>query len=584
MDTVALTKSFGWEGNERFQQQDVQELCRVLFDALEESFKGHPEVENFIDELYAGILIDYIKCMDVDYQSERKDKFLDYSIAIRPFGAEESMKSVTECIEHYLEPEILDGDNQYLCDSVGRKVDAIKGLKFGCLPQVMSVQMKRFVFDFSGETIVQKKINDKVTFPLILDMNKYVSRGTKSTSSAKTSSGDEESVELNGVDEFDQFLQRRIKELRAGSKEPLPDEKDEKEEKEKSGNEDNNDDTLPSLVDCNGTVLNAAKEEEKEEKESSDTLVEEYFDHDIDPLKLIEEKGEWVYQLYAVLVHSGAISGGHYYVYIRDTSTNKWWNFNDSSVTEVTEKTVLEAQGGFTTASTYTPPSSTYMRYPAPVTRQIESCANAYMLMYRKVTAAGAAAMVVEFPDDALVPEYIREELQRATDEAAKRKKETQERMNKISVAVHWRKKKYDIATKKNATYNDFLQQVWSELPIYDDEKEMFEYISDKEAVPLEGIRLRVFNTYHKVPGLPFDVQKSGEKTLDFLRISFHRELFIEAKGREDTWESYETDGITILMCEFDTTTNAFKVEHEILRLPKKATLGAIDCCNLNLF
>ena len=36
-----------------FQQQDVQELTRVLFDALEESFKG-TEVENIIDQLYAG--------------------------------------------------------------------------------------------------------------------------------------------------------------------------------------------------------------------------------------------------------------------------------------------------------------------------------------------------------------------------------------------------------------------------------------------------------------------------------------------------------------------------------------------------
>jgi ubiquitin carboxyl-terminal hydrolase 47 len=39
VDTVALTKSFGWEGSEVFQQQDVQELTRVLFDALEETFK-----------------------------------------------------------------------------------------------------------------------------------------------------------------------------------------------------------------------------------------------------------------------------------------------------------------------------------------------------------------------------------------------------------------------------------------------------------------------------------------------------------------------------------------------------------------
>jgi hypothetical protein len=29
VDTIALTKSFGWEGSEVFQQQDVQELTRV---------------------------------------------------------------------------------------------------------------------------------------------------------------------------------------------------------------------------------------------------------------------------------------------------------------------------------------------------------------------------------------------------------------------------------------------------------------------------------------------------------------------------------------------------------------------------
>lgn len=33
----ALTKSFGWTGRESFQQHDVQELARVLFDALERS-------------------------------------------------------------------------------------------------------------------------------------------------------------------------------------------------------------------------------------------------------------------------------------------------------------------------------------------------------------------------------------------------------------------------------------------------------------------------------------------------------------------------------------------------------------------
>jgi ubiquitin carboxyl-terminal hydrolase 47 len=570
VDTVALTKSFGWEGNERFQQQDVQELCRVLFDALEESFKGHPVVENFIDELYAGELVDYIKCMDVDYQSERKDKFLDYSIAIRPFGAEESMKSVTECIEHYLEPEILDGDNQYFADSVGRKVDAIKGLKFGSLPQVMAVQMKRFVFDFSGESIVQKKINDKVTFPLILDMNKYVSRGPVPPSAGGGGAEPQ-------VDEFDQFLKKRIKELRSGNQPTSNGDIDEKEEVRVGSYSP----PLPALVDCNGSALPAGGEGSDSDSDSPgaspnpDTGMEEYFDHSVDPLQLIADRGEWVYQLYAVLVHSGAISGGHYYVYIRDISTDKWWNFNDSSVTEVSEKTVLEAQGGFTASSSYLPAPSTYVRYPAPVSRPpVESCANAYMLMYRKVTAEN---MVVEFPSDDLVPAYIRDEVKRISEEAERRKKETRERMNKITVAVHWKKKKYDIATKKTTRYKEFLQQVWSELPILADEPDLFDYLQDKESVPLEGIRLRVFNTHLKMPGLPYDVEASGDKTLDFLKIALNRELFIEVKGREDVWESYVSDGITVLMCEFDSATSEFKADHKAIRLPKTATLGEIS-------
>eukprot|EP01042_Synura_sphagnicola_P030666 gene30666-39505_t len=143
VDTVPLTKSFGWEGSEVFQQQDVQELTRVLFDALEETFKG-TDAETVIDDLFAGELIDYIRCIDVDYQSERIDKFLDFSLAIVPFGETKAMKSLAECIEMFLRPEILDGDNKYFCEKYDKKVDAIKGLKFGRLPQIMSVQLKRF--------------------------------------------------------------------------------------------------------------------------------------------------------------------------------------------------------------------------------------------------------------------------------------------------------------------------------------------------------------------------------------------------------------------------------------------------------
>lgn len=37
--TKKLTKSFGWDSIETFMQHDVQELCRVLLDNLENKMK-----------------------------------------------------------------------------------------------------------------------------------------------------------------------------------------------------------------------------------------------------------------------------------------------------------------------------------------------------------------------------------------------------------------------------------------------------------------------------------------------------------------------------------------------------------------
>jgi hypothetical protein len=47
-----------------FQQHDVQELSRVMFEALEKTFKG-TEQQNLINELYQGKIKDYVKCLEV---------------------------------------------------------------------------------------------------------------------------------------------------------------------------------------------------------------------------------------------------------------------------------------------------------------------------------------------------------------------------------------------------------------------------------------------------------------------------------------------------------------------------------------
>jgi ubiquitin C-terminal hydrolase len=648
VDTIALTKSFGWEGSEVFQQQDVQELCRVLFDALEESFKG-TEVEKTIDEIYAGEMVDYVKCIDIDYQSERRDKFLDCSLAIRPYGSSKSMKSLAECLEHYLEPEILDGDNKYYAESVERKVDAIKGLKFSRLPPILSVQLKRFVYDFSGDSIIQMKINDEVKFPLILDLNKYVSRCKKMSSTTSTTaasaaemesqkmeSGDEEAV-AEVIDEFEEFLQKKIQELRAkksesnaglGTVDPPPahtatpthvvvDEKKGTDWNSGKGSpaslvceddhhlESKDDLDVPDLVDYNGNLhpdLAKAKQtapvgsvvapaqsdgievNPEQQNDPDPTLLE-----NVNLKELVEQRGEWIYELYAVLVHSGAISGGHYYVYIKDIETSKWWNFNDSYVDEISVAKVLQASGGIVQQTSY-----------YGVKSQVLSSANAYMLMYRKISLSQTTT---NFPPNEMVPEYIKDEIQKLSELAEKRRKEDEDRFNRLPLQIYWQNKSHSVTTHRHASYNSLLQQIWTELDLFNSpeyqsilarnrEVELSKEMEscaltdaqdgdpvpavpvpvDPLVVPLDEIRLRIFYSYNKLKQDPFPVESRGHMSLEAIRITTYRDLLVELRSRYEEWEVYEPDGFNMQLLEYDSVSDDFKSPVTI-RLPRSSTL-----------
>ena len=73
--------------------------------------------------------------------------------------------------------------------------------------------------------------------------------------------------------------------------------------------------------------------------------------------------GEYVYELYSIMIHTGGAFGGHYFAYIKSFEDGKWYNFNDASVTEIkNEDEIFKTFGGQGQSNT------------------------AYMLMYRKIT------------------------------------------------------------------------------------------------------------------------------------------------------------------------------------------------------
>ncbi|GAB6023955.1 Ubiquitin carboxyl-terminal hydrolase 47 [Chamberlinius hualienensis] len=376
VETTELTKSFGWDSSEAWQQHDVQELCRVMFDALEQKFKNTDQAD-LINRLYQGKIRDYVKCLDCGHESAREDSYLDIPLPVKPFGASTAFGSVEEALQAFVQPEVLNGSNQYFCERCDRKCDAHKGLKFSTFPYILTLQLKRFDFDYT--TLHRIKLNDKVTFPEILNLNCLM----KSEAETLAETNDDASTTDSGsaLDE-DRTCQ--------------------------SANPANSQTNNSSPCSCNN-------QEDDEGIEVESTAGSIQNSHEVSANErnwknsLSLEKGQYLYELFSIMVHSGSANGGHYYAYIKSFKDGQWYCFNDQTVSRITYEDICKTYGGGPPRSFY---SGSY------------SCStNAYMLFYRQVNKQwNAETMSVEdFPDH--IKEILRkmeeqEELERQQREA----------------------------------------------------------------------------------------------------------------------------------------------------------------------
>ncbi|XP_042576329.1 ubiquitin carboxyl-terminal hydrolase 7 isoform X5 [Cyprinus carpio] len=164
--TKKLTKSFGWETLDSFMQHDVQELCRVLLDNVENKMKGTC-VEGTIPKLFRGKMVSYIQCKHVDYRSERIEDYYDIQLSIK------GKKNIFESFKDYVAVEQLDGDNKYDAGEHGLQ-DAEKGVKFLTFPPILHLQLMRFMYD--PQTDQNIKINDRFEFPEQLPLDEFLQK------------------------------------------------------------------------------------------------------------------------------------------------------------------------------------------------------------------------------------------------------------------------------------------------------------------------------------------------------------------------------------------------------------------------
>lgn len=482
-ETTDLTKSFGWDSSEVWQQHDVQELCRVMFDALELKWRNTKQA-NLINQLYQGKMKDYVKCLECSNESARVDSYLDIPLVIRPFGATTAYSSVEEALNAFVQPETLDGSNQYFCEKCNKKCNAHKGLKFISFPYLLTLQLKRFDFDYT--TMHRIKLNDRMTFQEVLNLNHMVDDGD---------TGDEDILPTAAGGKV--------------SEGPLED----------SSDEASTCGVFTGIdVGAEGEVGAVPLPSEEQQGLSSEAAA------NTKNAKESECTGPYLYELFSIMIHSGSAAGGHYYAYIKSFVDGQWYSFNDQHVSKIGYDEITKIYGGASVSRGYY--SATY-----------SSSTNAYMLMYRQVDKQRNADFVQ--PDN--FPDHIRQQLQRLKDkdEAEQRQKELDKSTCKIKTFCYHpilrKKQEQRLEVHKDKTLAEATEMVYN----------LFEL---RSTLPLDCCRLVKYDEYQDTLERSFEGEEDVPigQLLGGVKQTYNFDLLLETKRPDQQFHEYKPGGVTV--------------------------------------
>jgi hypothetical protein len=426
VSTEGLTSALKWGPVSR--QQDVHEFWTMLCERIEADLKGTAH-GTLVEDLFQGEQRDYVRCHTCGTVSHRTDRFQDLKLAVPhdepaaagtgtggpngataaggggvgavPPGGASCTANVREALRQLLTPEQLRGSEMYQCDCCGCKTDAERGVQLTRLPPILTLQLKRFRYDFRSNT--RAKISSAFDFPLYLDMTPFVGLAGpapalavedptpmdtgNAISSAHRSAGvrllatldthdaahdDDTSAAPSNASLWE--TSNASSALSGGSPTMTP----------YGGS--------PTMTPNGGSPLSAAATE----------VAGDASTMDVDTPTVVEGEtatgtpSAAVYELYAVLVHKGSASFGHYYALLQDVERGEWYEFNDATVKPIKPSELRRAVGGAESAA-----SGSYSWSGS-------TCA--YMLLYRQVTdpkriqqalaAAAAAPGVMATPQD----------------------------------------------------------------------------------------------------------------------------------------------------------------------------------------
>eukprot|EP00742_Colponemidia_sp_Colp-10_P010826 GILJ01011937.1.p1 GENE.GILJ01011937.1~~GILJ01011937.1.p1 ORF type:complete len:1363 (+),score=243.17 GILJ01011937.1:38-4126(+) len=259
-------------------QQDAQEFNKLLLTVLEKSLarapNDKPHIQRLVQRLFQGTVAYVTTCQKCMKRSPRETQFYELEMHLQ------GKSSLEQCMASLFQPEELTGQDQYFCENCNSKQDALRSQEILSLPQVLNLQLMRFVYDWKAGG--KRKLQENLSFPLSLDMSFAMTVATDTTA--------------NG--HGDNLPQ---KEQPQRSDEPL------------------------LCTRC------------RQRLEQSFKFCPQCGEVAAVPVQQsvhVSQPEDYIYDLVAVLVHKGSsANSGHYIADLKDKATGLWYRFDDESVT-----------------------------------------------------------------------------------------------------------------------------------------------------------------------------------------------------------------------------------------------------------
>lgn len=186
--------------------------------SLTESVEAEAEGRTLVERMFGGRLSTSIRCLQCHSLSEKEEPFTDLSLAFRPSAPQSTVRacqgavnggsenvegpvkeaqsverpvtepvlSLSDLVEYFLAPEILEEENCYFCERCGSLQRAERAMRVVTSPEYLILTLLRFSYDATCH--VRRKIMDNVGIPLRMCLPLHQHHASASNASSSSSS------------------------------------------------------------------------------------------------------------------------------------------------------------------------------------------------------------------------------------------------------------------------------------------------------------------------------------------------------------------------------------------------------------